>query len=64
MARDSYDDDRVVVIEKDGGNGIGMLLLAWRSARGRRCCLPLPAAKKPASGLPVKPAGPVVASKT
>lgn len=35
MARDSYDDDRVVVIERDGGsNGVGMLLLGLAIGAG------------------------------
>ncbi|MCO4101547.1 YtxH domain-containing protein [Gemmatimonas sp.] len=34
MARDSYDDDRVVVIEKDSTNGIGMLLLGLAVGAG------------------------------
>lgn len=33
MARD-YDDDRVVVIEKDGNNGVGMLLLGLALGAG------------------------------
>ncbi len=33
MARD-YDDDRVVVIEKDSGNGVGMLLLGLAIGAG------------------------------